>query len=506
MPVYKYGTQEAMPEGYQPIRDILANMGYTPENIGYNAQNKNPILMGKELDASKMILGSDERYYATPNILNSMIAGLGITTPASSTQSPAGTGIPQMQPYQSQYSPQIEALLTQILNRPQFQFNPQTDPGFQQASKQIQNQVMLDFARRNMLYSPATGEAVSQGIANALPQFEQMAYNRYMDETNMLYNQLNVLLNMDDQNYRMYKDRMDYEWRAWEANRQLRLDQINEQTRLIELAYKKLDELEYADNEVAAILGIPVGTKSQAAKARAEELQNRLELMKREEEINARQQARAFENEKALITLRDQLARQAEERQKVESEGTPEQQKYYQEFLKLYTTPKSYGTNWAENPLLAVQNVIARQAEHEQLLGPALYQKLLNTLQSLASINSTMQKQKLDYESNPQYSIEMSYAETDPEGWLENYSNSYQDYINAFGPEGTSRLVKLAEEKLSQTKSSSANAKYEEYYRLAETNPKEFKKMMKDSAQRAKIIDEVGIANYEKLKAKAQED
>jgi hypothetical protein len=387
MTAYKYGTQDPIPEGYQSIRDIITGMGYKPENIGYNAQNKNPMLMGKELDASKLLAGSDQHYYATPDTLNSMISGLGLSAPISTMQTNPQS-MPQMQPYQSQFSPQIEALLGQILNRPQFQYNSQTDPGFQQASKDISSKTMLDFARRNMLYSPATGEAVSQGIANAMPGFEQAAYSRYMDEGTVLTNQLNTLMGMDERSYGMYKDKLDFEWKTWEANRQIRQDQLNEQNNLVEKAYKKLDELEYADNEVAAILGIPVGTKSQAAKVRAEEMKNKLELMKKEEEANARQQARSFANEKSLITYRDQLSKEEAARKETETKGTPEQQSYYKEFLNLYTT----GANWKEDPLKALQNVLARQTQHEELLGPTLYEKLINTLQALASTNTKVEK------------------------------------------------------------------------------------------------------------------
>jgi hypothetical protein len=232
MAIFKYGTQEAMPEGYTRIRDILGGMGYGTDKVGYNPQTKNPILMGNELDASKFILGSDQSYYATPDIVNPMLSGMGLMT--SSSQG--------AQPYASPYDKQIEDIVTKILNRPSFQFN-ENDAGYQQATKDIQNKVMLDFAKRNMLYSPATGEAVSEGIANARPAYEQAQYAMYQDEGTNLNNMLNVLLNLDQRSYGMYKDAVDNSYKEWEKNRTVRLDQLDAQYKQMDYAYKKLDEM-----------------------------------------------------------------------------------------------------------------------------------------------------------------------------------------------------------------------------------------------------------------------
>jgi peptidoglycan hydrolase-like protein with peptidoglycan-binding domain len=304
----------------------------------------------------------------------------------------AGGAQPYISPYQSPYDQQIAGLLAQIQYRQPFSYNGDTDLGFQQASKQIQNKLMLDFARRNMLYSPATGQAISEGIAEARPQFEQAAFSRYQAEGDALNNKLNVLLSLDTRSYNMYKDAIENDYREWEKTRLEKLDKLDEQYKRIDYAYKKLDELESADNEVASILGIPVGTKSQAAKQRAEEMKNKLEIMKKEEEARAREQSRALANEKALIAYRDEM----DKKKQAEEQGTPEQQSYYEEFLRQYTDPAYYADRanppaWAGDPNKALQNVLARQPQHEALLGPALYDKLVNTLKALASASGKVE-------------------------------------------------------------------------------------------------------------------
>jgi hypothetical protein len=364
MAVFKFGSQDPIPTGYQPIRDLLTGMGYKPENIGYNPQTKNPILMGNELDASKFIAGSDSHYYSDQNTLTSMLTSLGLMPTPQIT-------------YQDPYGKQLQDVVSQIQNRPAFQYDSSTDPGFQQASKDIQS-------KRNMLYSPATGEAVSQGIANALPQYEQAAYSRYQSEGDQLYNMFNVVMNLADRDYSMYKDAIDNSYREWEKNYTIQQDQIANQYKRIEYAYKKLDEIEMADNEVAAILGIPVGTKSQAAKQRAEDYLQKLEIMKKENEYNAQQQARSLANDKALIDYRDKSDLKKQEAEK----GTADQQNYYAQFLNLYTTDRQ----WKDDPQKALQNVLARQTQHESLLGTSLYNKLVNTLQSLSSVTTKVDK------------------------------------------------------------------------------------------------------------------
>jgi peptidoglycan hydrolase-like protein with peptidoglycan-binding domain len=313
-------------------------------------------------------------------------------SPMTDPNAASSASFGNISPYQSPYDPQIAGLLAQIQYRQPFSYNPDTDIGFQQASKQIQNKLMLDFARRNMLYSPATGQAIGEGIAEARPQFEQAAYERYQSEGEALNNKLNVLLSLDTRSYNMYKDAIENDYREWEKTRLERLDKLDEQYKRIDYAYKKLDELESADNEIASILGIPVGTKSQAAKQRAEEQKNRLEIMKKEEEARIREQGRALANEKALIAYRDEM----DQKRQAEEQGTPEQQAYYEEFLNQYANPdyyKDYANPpaWAGDPNMALQNVLARQPQHEALLGPALYDKLVNTLKALASASGKVE-------------------------------------------------------------------------------------------------------------------
>jgi len=504
MAIYKYGTQELMPQGYQPIREILAGMGYGPDQVDWNPQTRNPVVAGKELDASKLLFGSDQRYYATPEILTPMLAQLGLsTTPQRQTQ----FTIPQ---YQSPYEEQLSQVLQQIVNRPSFSYDPSSDVGFQQAQKYIQDKIMLDFARRGMLYSPATGQAISEGIANALPQYEQAAYQRYLDEGERLNNIFNVLMTLDQRSFNLYKEAVDNEYREWERQRTERLDQLDATYKRIDYAFRKLDELEEADNEIAAILGIPVGTKSQAAKERAEEMKNKIELMKLEEEQRIRQEQRTLANEKALIDYRANMEKQKEEESRLENLGTPEQLDAYYEFLKIYSGQGRNNT-YLNNPYAAYQQVVGRREEHVKLLGEKLYRQLLNDIASMMEMQKAYAPEGTtygpqNYKDNPEFHQEMNDATSDPESWLKIFEEYSDLYYATYGIGGVNELVKAAQDKLNTTRNDTQAQKYNEYYRMAVSDPKEFRRMMSDKQKRAQILDEVGIDNFEKLEELAQRD
>ena len=107
--------------------------------------------------------------------------------------------------------------------------------------------------------------------------------------------------------------------------------------------------------------------------------------------------------------------------------------------------------------------------------------------------------QATDYVKDPVYTAEMDLAIRDPEGWLANYNTSYQDYYDTFTYEGATKLAQAAQAQINKNRSTTESTKYQEYYTLAETDPKAFKKKMQDGKKI--IINEVGIENYEKLKS-----
>ncbi len=109
--------------------------------------------------------------------------------------------------YTSPYASQINTALAnwQSKTNTPFVYNPATDAGLKSAQEQAQQQTMREFARKNLLGS-MSNEAQSQLAAmNLIPEYQQMARNQYNTETQNLYNNLNLLNDLETQNYNRYR-------------------------------------------------------------------------------------------------------------------------------------------------------------------------------------------------------------------------------------------------------------------------------------------------------------
>jgi hypothetical protein len=132
------------------------------------------------------------------------------------------------------------------------------------------------------------------------------------------------------------------------------------------------------------------------------------------------------------------------------------------------------------------------------LIGQKLYNKLVGELTDYMKVQKSYGTET-SFAENPEYAAEYDEAIADPEGWLEVYKANRQLYYDTYTPEGAQILENAAKEQLGTKMGGTADAKYQEYYTLAETDPKTFKKKFKD--EKATIINEIGIENYENLKA-----
>jgi len=131
-------------------------------------------------------------------------------------------------PYQSQYGDQIQSLLDQILNRPDFKYDFSADPLYQQYAQQYQQQgqlAMMDTMGQAAALTGGYGSSYAQSVGqqayqqflsqlnNVLPQLQQAAYQRYADEGNRLASNLGILQGMDESAYGRYRDTVS-DWNA----------------------------------------------------------------------------------------------------------------------------------------------------------------------------------------------------------------------------------------------------------------------------------------------------
>ena len=123
--------------------------------------------------------------------------------------------------YQSNYSTQIDDLLSKILNREDFSYDFNADPLYQQYKDQYTQQG--NTAMRDTMgeaaalsggygnsYATTAGSQAYQGylskLNNVIPELYQEAYNRYQDEGTNLETQLGILQQQDQTEYGRHRD------------------------------------------------------------------------------------------------------------------------------------------------------------------------------------------------------------------------------------------------------------------------------------------------------------
>ena len=143
--------------------------------------------------------------------------------------------------YSSQYSPLIQDNLNKILNREAFSYDASADKLYQQykdsytaAGKQAMQDTMGNAALLTGGYGNSYATTAGQQAYNSymqqlndkIPELEQYAYQKYLNEGNELYNQGNMLQQLDSTDYGRYRDTVsdyntdrDYYYNAYNNER-----------------------------------------------------------------------------------------------------------------------------------------------------------------------------------------------------------------------------------------------------------------------------------------------
>lgn len=123
--------------------------------------------------------------------------------------------------YTSPYGKYADGVLQKILNREDFQYNPQSDAmykyyadnytrlGQQAMADTIGNAALLTGGYGNSYGVTAGQQAYNQymqDLANIVPQLEQQAYDRYRAEADDLYNQYQAIMQAENNAYGMHRD------------------------------------------------------------------------------------------------------------------------------------------------------------------------------------------------------------------------------------------------------------------------------------------------------------
>lgn len=131
---------------------------------------------------------------------------------------PSYAGLPA---FTSRYQADIDALIDKLLNRNDFEYDPDKDDMYQQYKKDYQR--WGDMAMEDVIgkLSGKTGGLASSyatsaaqqtynnymaELAGKIPELRQLAYSMYLDEGERMADNLNHLINLDDMEYSRYSD------------------------------------------------------------------------------------------------------------------------------------------------------------------------------------------------------------------------------------------------------------------------------------------------------------
>ena len=197
--------------------------------------------------------------------------------PSSGSSITGGVSFSGTRPsYTSPYQDQIDALLSQIQNRPDFSYDYTSDPTYEIYRDQytregnlamrdaIGNSAALSGGYGNSYGTTAGSQAYQAylGQLNAIvPELEALAYQRYQDEGTDLYNQLSALSALENAAYGQYRDSVGDYYNDYQLAYQEYSDALAQENYQNEFDYQRgqdnlaysqwLQEFEQAQQEAA---------------------------------------------------------------------------------------------------------------------------------------------------------------------------------------------------------------------------------------------------------------
>lgn len=249
-------------------------------------------------------------------------------------------------PYESPYEKLINQQISQIVNRPQFSYDPESDAAYQAFRERALRAGDKAYAdnlgglsamtggRANSWAGTVASQARNQYVLQAeeaVIQFEERAYGRYRDETQDMYNLLDVLNSQDSIAYSRYRDQIgdtkdladmvlrleerDFEqfkyssenqWRVFETEYNAYKDSLDFKRDKISEAIDRTNMLGYVNNQDSIILGVPTGTLSQSARERAETMEDYISKSKIDLDNEFKKMEKSHEYDLKIIKAREE--------------------------------------------------------------------------------------------------------------------------------------------------------------------------------------------------------
>ncbi len=292
METTKQKEKQSVPSGFVPLRNTLQAEGV---HVGYDATKDAPIINGKTLnknDSRLMKVGDD--YYMDAAYAKSFIP----------------------KAYKNPYKEDMDTVLSELYGM-QFSYNPNTDTGLQMAQKQAMLAAKQSANARGLL-GGSTAETMRQRAAQELvPQYERLAYDRFLEERNAKLETLSVLEALSDNAFREYtgKEELAQKTQGLHMEAQSAADNQaallktealekekmakDSENRAFTNQLQKVVAMGVVDEEAAEVLGVPAGTLTFDQLSLLKKLQAEEEALRLEEQAAAEE----WEKKKAYLKM-----------------------------------------------------------------------------------------------------------------------------------------------------------------------------------------------------------
>lgn len=287
--------QTQTPTSVQPNNNLQVNQPQynapTPQSYQNNNQTNNVVDFNQIYSNYQKAYGNT--YNTNPTASNS---GIKKTSIGTTIVTPTTTNLNSVQgQYQSAYSDTINGIIGNMLSNVNngFQYDPTTDSSLKVATEYAANTTLQSLAGSGVLNSSATSERVARIVADLIPQYEEKAHNRWTEYLGQLADTAQLVMNFDNQQFAYWADAKDREFQEKEF-------EFNKRQKELENAWKRVDELGFADNEASSILGVKVGTLSSSAREAKEQREFELNKMREQFELER-------ENDIAITKLKSEL-------------------------------------------------------------------------------------------------------------------------------------------------------------------------------------------------------
>ncbi len=268
-----------------------ANNAPTPQQYQRTNQNNNVVDFNQIYKSYNEAVGNTNANYTSSGIKKTSYNTTIVTPTTANINSVEGQ-------YQSAYADTINGIISEMLTqmRTGFQYDPTQDAALKMATEYAANSTLQSLAGSGVLNSSSTSERVARIVSELIPQYEEKAHSRWIEYLGQLADTAQVVMTYDNQQFQYWKDAKDREFENKKFDYQKQQDAINN-------AWKRVDELGYADNQASAILGVRVGTLSGAAREAKEQREYELAKMREQAQIE-------HANNVALTKLKNELETQ----------------------------------------------------------------------------------------------------------------------------------------------------------------------------------------------------